>query len=351
MRTCLHTVGLAAVAPLLLATSLALADAAGPPRPTLLVPAALQPCDEPGSDANAWIDKVQRGVYGGVCGTALWFDRLFGDVRYDRDSSETFGRIGLFESYDRRDRFDNRFLLRARYALPNMQNRLRVTLARGDEQRLVEERPTNGQKPLPPGFQFVDDDAWLLGLGYSKNNRLEDGFDFGIGVRLSTPIDPYVKASYRHNLIFSDNTMLRFRQTPFWRDSRGFGSTTQLTLDYLATEKVLLRWGNSGTVAEDDDTEGLEWSTTISAFQSLKQRRAISYTALLYGETKADVRIQNYGLETTFRQPTFRKWLFLELSASVTWPRETLEEERRINPGVGIGLEMYFGPVADVDLR
>jgi hypothetical protein len=292
---------------------------------------------------------MQRGVYGGVCGTALWFDGLFGDLRYDRDSSETFGRLGLFQNYDRRDQLDTRFKLRARYALPNMKNRLRLTLARGDEQRLVEERPSGVQKPLPQGFQFVDDDAWLLGLGYSKTNSLEDGFDFGVGVRLNSPVDPYVKVAYRHNLIFSDNTMLRFRQTPFWRDSRGFGSTTQLTLDHLAAENVLLRWGNSGTVAED--TEGLDWSTSISAFQSLKKRRAISYAALLQGETGADVRLQNYGVETTYRQPTIRKWLFLELSASVTWPRETLEEERKINPGVGFGFEMYFGPVADIDLR
>jgi hypothetical protein len=95
----------------------------------------------------------------------------------------------------------------------------------------------------------------------------------------------------------------------------------------------------------------MEWNTAITAFQSLKQRRAISYTALLHGETGADVRLQNYGVETRYRQPTFRKWLFMELSASVTWPRETLEEEREINPGVGLGFEMYFGPVADIDLR
>ena len=47
----------------------------------------------------------------------------------------------------------------------------------------------------------------------------------------------------------------------------------------------------------------------------------------------------------------FRKWLFMDVSASVTWPRENLAEEREVNPGVGLGLEMYFGPMADIDLR
>ena len=86
-------------------------------------------------------------------------------------------------------------------------------------------------------------------------------------------------------------------------------------------------------------------------YHSLNQRRAISYTALLHGETGADVPIQNFGVESSYRQSVFRKWSFLELYASVTWPRETLDEEREINPGVGVGLEMYFGPMADVNLR
>jgi hypothetical protein len=326
-------------------------DEAGPP---LVADAAMTEvtditCVNPGSDADAWIDKVEKGLYSGVCGTALWFDELFGNLRYDQETDETFGRLGLFEKYDDRDGFDTKVRLRARLALPNLTRRLRLVVGRGDEQTLVEERPTNGQSQAPSSFQTVDDDAWLLGLGYSKRSGLENGFDFGAGVRLNTPVDPYVKASYRHNFIFRGDTMLRLRETPFWRDSRGWGATTQITLDHLATDQVLLRWNNIGTVAQD--TEALDWGTDVSLYQSLRKRRAISYTLLLRGETGADVEIQNYGMETRFRQNIFRKWLFLDMSASLTWPREFLEEERKINPGVGIGFEMYFGPVPDEELR
>lgn len=324
-------------------------DASGPP----LVADAPMPedglCDEPGSDANGWIDKFQRGVYSGVCGTALWFDGLFGNPRFDQDSDETFGRLGLFEYYDRRDDFDTKVRLRARYAFPNLKNRLRLTLGRGDEQALVEGRPSSGQNPSPSSFRTVEDDAWLLGLGYSKRSGLQNGFDFGAGVRLNSGLDPYLKATYTHHLVFRGDTMLRFRETPFWRDSRGFGAATQVSLDHLATDRLMFRWNNIGTVAED--TEALEWGSDVSLYQSLGSRRAISYTALLRGETGADVALQNYGFETRFRRSLARKWLFLELSASVTWPREYLEEKREINPGVGIGFEMFLGPVPDVDLR
>ncbi len=349
MRPAVCNLQLCAAACLLLASPGAFADSIGPPAPGLLKPPALMKCDKPGSDTNAWIDKLQRGVYGGVCGTALWFDGLFGNPLYDLESDETFGRLSLVETYDRRDQQRTQLLLRARYALPNVKHRLRLTVARGNEQQLVEERPGKLVRPLPLGFQDVSDDAWLLGLGYAKEGSPDDGFDFGIGVRLSTPVDPYVKSTYHHNFIMSDKAMLRFRETPFWRDSRGFGETTRVALDYLVSDSVMLRWNNTGTVAED--TEGLDWGTGITAYHSLNQRRAISYTALLHGETGADVPIQNFGVESRYRQSVFRKWLFLELHASVTWPRETLDEQREINPGVGLGLEMFFGPTADVNLR
>lgn len=349
MRILLSGVGILAAAGLCLASPAVLADAAGPPQPSPILPAALQPCAEPGSDTNAWIDRMQRGVYSTVCGAALWFDGLFGNPRYDQDSDGTFGRLGLFETYDRRDGLDTRLRFRGRFDLPNAKQRLRLTLGRGDEQELVEQRPANTENPLPPTFQSANDDSWLLGLGYSKQGGYENGFDFGVGVRLRSPVDPYVKATYRHNILFNTDTMLRFRETPFWRDSRGLGATTQVALDHLATDTVLLRWNNVVTVAED--TEGMEWGTSASAFHSLGKRRGISYTALLRGETQADVRIQNYGFETRYRRNVFREWLFMELSASVTWPRETLEEKREINPGVGIGFEMYFGPVPDLDMR
>jgi hypothetical protein len=306
-------------------------------------------CYNTGNAADIWVDKFQQRVYTGVCGAALWFDGLFGNPRFDRDSQATYGRLGLFETYDRRDGATTRLRLRARYALPAFQNRLRINFGREDEQAFIEDRPTKGENPLPQAFESVQDETWLLGLGYSRRAGLDSGFDFGAGVRLGTPADPFVKASYRFNVVFNEDSMLWLQETPFWRDSRGFGAVTQATLDHLANPALLLRWNNLGTVAED--TEGLGWSSNVTAYQFFSRRRAISYTALVVGETGADVALQNYGFESRYRQQVFRRWLFLQVSGSVTWPREYLDEKREINPGVGIGFEMYFGPVPDLEMR
>ena len=192
-------------------------------------------------------------------------DGLFGNPRYDQDSDETYGRLGLFETWDDRDGLDTRLRLRARVALPALENRLRLMIGRGDEQELVEERPADTENPVPASFRRVDDEGWLLGLGYSKQGGLENGFDFGAGARLRFPIDTYVRGSYRHNFVFDESTMLRLRETLFWRDSRGFGSTTQVTFDRLLQPDLLFRWNNSGTVAEDTEASEVPRSPSIRA--------------------------------------------------------------------------------------
>jgi hypothetical protein len=214
---------------------------------------------------------------------------------------------------------------------------------------VVEDAEPQPGAELPGSFQRVEDESWLIGLGYSRQAGLQDGFDFGAGVRLNSGLDPYTKGSYRHNFIFSDSTALRARQTIFWRDSRGFGETTDIDLDQLLSPQLLLRWDNSATIAED--VRRLEWSTAVVLFQSLGDRRAISYTSFLSGVANTDVPVRNYGVELRYRQSILREWLFVEGRTSLSWPRETLAEERKINPGVGIGIEMYFGPVPERKMR
>ena len=329
------------------------AQPAGPPVPAASSAEGDKPeeyqCTEPGSDGTALVDKMQRGVYISVCSTARWFDGLFGTRRYDQDSDATFGRLGILEHWDDRNGFDTGMRLRTRLALPAMKDRLHLFFGHVDDREIVEDTQPQAGTTLPSSFQQVEDESWLLGLGYSKQNRLTSGFDFGVGIRIATPVDPYTKGSYRHNFIFSDATALRARETLFWRDSRGIGETTELDLDHLLTPRLLLRSANTATLAED--VRRLEWTSALITFQSLSDRRGIAYTVFIAGVANTDVPVRDYGVQLRYRQSIFRKWLFVEGRTSLTWPKETVDEERKINPGVGLGFEMYFGPVPEEQMR
>lgn len=359
MDAALHT-GTRRCAPraMLLATVSLCACAAlaeqGPPEPNPSPPAEAgqtqeYTCNKPGSDQQGAVDKFQRGIYLSVCGTARWFDGLFGTRRYDQDSDETFGRLALGAAWDDRDGFDDKIKLRVRVALPTAERRMRLLFGRVDDQEVQSGSQNEAGASTPSSFNRVQDDAWLLGLGYSKQGELKNGFDFGAGVRIRTPVDPYTKATYRHNLVFGDDAAVRARQTIFWRDSRGWGETTELAFDKLLDPRFLLRFSNAATLAED--VRRLEWYSALTLFHSRGNRAGLAYTSFVNGIANTDVPVRNFGGEVRYRRRVLREWLFLEARSSLTWPKESPVEEREINPGVYLGFEMYFGPVPDAELR
>ncbi|MDJ0927076.1 MAG: hypothetical protein QNJ73_05435 [Gammaproteobacteria bacterium] len=303
----------------------------------------------PGEDT--WLDKAQQRVSWTVCGTTRWFDGFFGDRRrYEADITETYGRLGVFGFYDDRNGFDPDFRFRARFALPALRNRGRLLIGRGDERELIEERgTTDGEAVAQPRPPEDTETSWLVGLGFQRGIDARRGFDTSFGVRLRSPPDPFAKLRYRHTWDITDATVTRWVQTGFWTNDRGFGTTTSIDVDHVLARSLLLRWANSGTVAEDRD--GLAWYSSLSLFQGLSNRRALTYRSFINGETGAEESLNNYGFNLTYRQRILRKWLFVELVGSVSWPKYLEAEPRETNLGAGIGFEMYFGPVPDRELR
>lgn len=309
-----------------------------------------KPCITASGDPISWLDRSQQQVYQTVCGTVAWFDGFFGNQRYDSTTRETHGRIGLSGFWDERDGFDPKLRFRAKFALPALRERTSLIIGRGDEKDLIEERETPSDS-IPSRFNRIEDDSFLIGLGYQRNAGLKRGFSFSVGAKVRAPPEPYVKAKYRRAWELSDSTLFQLRPLAYWRSEEGFGSTLHLDIDQLLTEKFMLRFSGSGNISEDKDVEGVAWNHWLSLYQALAEKKALSYHAFVLGETSADVGVQNYGVEVRYRRSILRKWLFLEIVSSATWPRFLLTERRELNLGIGAGIEMYFGPVPENQMR
>jgi hypothetical protein len=194
---------------------------------------------------------------------------------------------------------------------------------------------------LPRGLGAPEDDAVLLGLGYSQPVPGAGQFDVGIGTTLDSSPNPYLKGRYRLVLPFLEHNLLRLRETLFWQREDGVGTTTRFDLDRLLSQRMLARWTGSATWA--DGTEGVRWFSSVTLYQAIGARRALAYQVGASGETLADVALRDYGLRLIYRQRFLRDWLFLELRTSVSWPRETLPETRGRDLGIGAAVEMWFG--------
>lgn len=303
------------------------------------------PCDE--EDKEGWLDKSHEWVYETVCVTAMWFDGFFGKGRFDERSGETYGRIGLSGFWDQRDGFDPKLRFRGTFALPALSERASLMIGKGDEQELIDERTTQFDT-IPGNFNRIEDDSFLVGLGYT--GKRQRGFKLSVGAKIRAPPEPYVKLRYRKHWSLTDSTMIGVRPIVYWKTDDKFGTTLHVDFDHLLSDKWMTRWSNYGNVAQGEEVRGLEWESSLFLFQALTNRKALTYRAMVLGETNAPEPLVNYGVEVRYRQRMFREWLFLELITSLTWPKELIEEDRDANFGVGLGFEMYFGPVPDAQM-
>ena len=332
------------------ATCLALAGCAGveslpdaPPAPgpgwSDGIPVAEEHAVSEGDEAP--IDGMQNVVYRLLRGTATRIDSFFGTAEGDTEASVSRGRLSVGGQYDNYNNFDGRVRLKAKIRLPAFERRARLIVGRGDADDTVAGVEDAESPSLPSRFDDIDDDEWLFGIGYSRDERLISGWSFGAGIKASTPVEPYARATYRWNKGLGDAWLLRMRPRVYWQDGRGDGWSVSTTLDWVPQDKWLYR---AYTIALNDDrTEGVRWTGNLLAYHKLSRRSAFSAGLFARGESDAEVSLQDYGFEFRHRRQISKHYLFVELLAYLSWPRELLTEQREITPGVGIEFELQFG--------
>lgn len=246
---------------------------------------------------------------------------------------------------------------RVRLQLPNLDERISLFAGRlGEDEYIADTSEVDFYAPptrqyneseedfdaLPTRrFGEVEDESVLLGLGYATPVRARDGFDVGVGVRVRLPLDPYARARRQIVRTFAGNHVFAGRQAVFWRRSDGFGATTHATIDRTLSERFLLRWSNLGAFSEI--TRGVEWYTQLTLFQSLDARTGLAWQAQTEGATDGEVPLGRHSLRIVMRRQLTSDWLFLDLRAGVSWPRERVDEERDPSLEIGAAVEMNFG--------
>jgi len=287
------------------------------------------------------LDRMQRGVYETVYLSAMRIDGWFGPLEDERIYEASSGSIAPALLWDERDGFKPKLRFTINLPLPRLDERFSAFVGRVDREEYVSGRkPPSGAIPREIGGS--PEEQTLLGIGY-RDRRVRRGWNFDAdgGVRVRTPLDPFVKAGFRFERGRTEGVRLSLRETVFWQASENWGLTSRMDLDRFFGPRTLVRLTGSGTISEE--SEGVRGYSEIFALRSLPNRRAIAWSIDAYAESDADVTLQHYGTKVAWRQSIRRPWLVLELRTGVSWPKQTLEEERKASFGVGVGLEMFFG--------
>ncbi len=292
-------------------------------------------------DEVPFLDKAQQTVFGITSGAAQKIDNFFGSSDVEEEATVTRGRLSVGGQWDERDGLKQRLRLKVRLALPAISDRTSLIFGRGETDALVDGSGDDNIDSLPTRFNDFEDEDWLLGIGYTRDKEFKRGWMFGAGVKLATPLEPFVRATYRWNRVFRDDWLWRVEPRLFLQSQRGAGASIQNTLDHAVNDRWLIRSWSVAVVEEE--VEGVSWTSKLIAYQQLSRKSAFSYAVFGAGETDYEVPIRDYGIELRYRRQILRDWFFVELLTYLNWPRDFLIEERASNVGLGIEFEMQFG--------
>ncbi|HEV2852217.1 MAG TPA: hypothetical protein VHC97_05375 [Thermoanaerobaculia bacterium] len=285
------------------------------------------------------LDNSRRILAETFCGATLWFDGLFGQPDVE-NAREVSGRVELSTVYTEADGAQPKARLRLKYELPNLERRVNLFLGRDDRDEFVQGRQ-EGFAIRSSVFGVETQDRWLAGLGYSPPGRWRERLDFRAGARLSSSPEAFVQGRLRRNVFLGTRSVWRLRETVFYENRDGFGSTSSADFDYVLRRRALLfHWGTVGTVSEA--TDGMDWRSATVLYQNLGSRTALGYEIFLRGST-GGVEVREYGARGIFRRALNREWLYGELIGGYTWPRESAGEPRKGSALFGFGLELLFG--------
>ncbi len=286
-----------------------------------------------------WIDRAHRRTFNAVWRSGMRVDQWFGGDAEEGTYQQARGSIAPALLWDEFDGFQPKIRFDLDLPLPALNERFHAFVGRVNRDEYVTERELESGA-LPRQFGPIEEDETLFGLRY-REPRQGGSFEADAGLRVRSPLDPFVKASYRFMRGASDRTLFGFRETVFWQNSEKVGFTSRIDIERIIDDVWLLRWTGSGTISER--TEGVRGYTALTLLRGLTHRRAIAAQIFSSGEFDADVPLGNYGAKLAYRRSIARDWLVLETRVSVTWPKEVPEARRETSWGVGIGLEMFFG--------
>lgn len=307
----------------------------------VLDPSAGSPTKTP-NEPNEWFDRAHRGLHAVIWRSAMRVDQWFGaDMPEAAYQEQARGSITPVVLWDEFGGLDQKFRFRVKLPLPHLDERYDAFIGTFSRDEFVTEREQeSGAIPRQHARGAVEDDQTLVGIRY-REPKQGGRFEADAGLRIRSPIDPFVKAGYRYQRGSLARVLVSLKGTLFWQNSEQFGLTSRLDLERLFDDVWVVRWTGSGTISEE--SEGVRGYTALTAYRSLPGRRAVGAQLFADGEYDASVPVGEYGAKIAYRQSLVRDWLVLEIRPSVTWPKDQPEQPRKASWGLGIGFEMFFG--------
>ncbi len=270
-------------------------------------------------------------------GWATSLDRFFGDDRDYQESNKSVIRLALNRVIQKDG--DDKLVLsgRAKLHLPKTEEKLHILLETDPDKNLGEEAPKGSTTILKNEVATPSSYGAAVRYESKEESHWHYSTDAGIkfrGIRANP--NPFVRArgSYEDT---KDLWRLKIAESVFWFNSIGEGETTQLDLEYLYSDPILIRATSNVTWLVRK--KNFDLRQDLSVYQNLNERTAVLYQGSVIGVSEPALQVTEYVLLALYRYRLHRDWVFFEISPQLHFPRDKNFESV---PLLNLRLEMLF---------
>jgi hypothetical protein len=303
-----------------------------PDQPTIQPAPSVNP--EQQSDSFDFVDTPRNYMTEKIIDLTSSIDRFFGGNRHYQESNQSVFKLDLTRllGYGDNHRFELSGSLNLR--LPMTEGRLRLWIATNSENDL-NDNPTKDTHTL----QNRDATAKNTTLAARYTTPEENAWNFGTDAGIKLPItklDPFMRMRVGYTTPIGD-WRLRAGESIFWYKSLGQGETTQFDIEKKLSSNKLFRSSSSATWLRD--THNYDLLQSISVYHTVSDRTTLIYQTSVSWLTTPAFAATDYVTLVFYRYRIHNKWLFLELSPQLHFPKD---KEYQASPAFSFRLEALF---------
>lgn len=281
----------------------------------------------------SFLDEPQRTVSYGLKSFTRAIDEFFANEKVDYETSGSYLRLIADSTYSEGGNTTTTGDLKLKLRLPVTQKKLKLVLEsdpveKQNELDRVRDRTTAGAD---------QETNYYAGIQAEMGKKEKWIIKPGIGLRLRSPLDLYLKVRANRGYEINPSWTLNVYETLFTYDSSGFGSDTNF--EFIKQVNVNMAFRSNTTFRYTDLNDYWELSQVFSLDHRLSSRRAVSYQAGVFGISEPAVSAQDYLLLVRYRQNIHSDYLFLEIAPQILYQKEN---DFHAEHSVLFRLEMFF---------
>jgi len=249
------------------------------------------------------IQSVHGGISSAVEHSARRVDAFFADDRVYTDSTESYARLSLQNSWESGEDTRSEARVRLRIDLPGTRERLRLFVEGGDPDAVTGE----GSDSIP---NALDDNDYNIGLEGQIRGTGRWDLRPGVGVKAAGPADPFVRLRAIRYAEPGD-WLMRFAVGAAEYLDDGTELQTRLDFDRRINPDWLFR--SASRLRYRDSKDRTEARQQFTLFQRLSGRVGLAYDVGLDADDDPDWDVDRYYTQLRARFRAYQKWLFVEL--------------------------------------